>query len=214
MKRIAISLLSFSLLISAALSSSAWAANAVAQPCKKVGLISRSGSLSLICAKSGSKLAWKKVTKTALPASATTTTPAPASAPVPAPSVSTTPVQEVTKTSDQIQIVALSWSFSFIYTMDDKSTKKSPILYLPQGKVIHLTLTNTADTSHGFWIPGLSLDKEAVPGEAAKFDFTAEKIGTFPGLCNIVCGRGHSGMSFTAQVLSPTEFTKTINALN
>jgi len=195
MKRLSVALLSCTLLLSIP---AAFAGNSVGGSCKKAGTISKIGSTQVLCTKTGKKLIWKKSTPAVSQPTPTATAATPA-----------TPVN-----SDQVQVQASSWSFSFVYTLDDKSTRKSSTLFIPQGKVFHFSLTNSADTSHGFWIPGLSLNKEAVPGETSRFDFTAEKIGTYPGLCNIICGRGHSGMSFTAHVVSDADFQKSLASLS
>ncbi len=208
MKRTALTLLSFLLLICLSAPSDAFAANSVGGACKKAHAVSKIGTVQVVCTKVGKKLIWKSATRA--PAAQQSS---PALSPTPTPSP-TAIAAGVAKNSDQVRVDASSWSFSFVYTLDDKSTRKSSTLFIPQGKVFHFSLANSADTSHGFWIPGLSLNKEAVPGETSRFDFTAEKVGTYPGLCNIVCGRGHSGMTFTAQVVSDADFLKALASMS
>ncbi len=188
---------------------SALATNSVGGACKKVGSLSKSGSTALICAKVGKKTIWKKVLRTQTPAPQASASATPSASASP----SSNPVATI-KSSGDVKIDVASWSYSFVYSLDDKSKRTSEVLYIPQGKILHFTLTNSADTSHGFWIPGLALDKEAVPGESAHFDFTADKLGSFPGLCNILCGRGHAGMAFTAQVVSEEEFLKKLSTMS
>lgn len=86
-------------------------------------------------------------------------------------------------------------------------------MYVPEGKLVHFTLTS-ADTTHGFWIPGLSIDNSMDPGVTGHFDFTASKTGTFPGRCNVSsCGRGHAGMAFTVKVVSAEDYIKYVSSL-
>ena len=85
-------------------------------------------------------------------------------------------------------------------------------LFLPQGKIVHILLKSN-DVSHGFWIPGLNIDKEASPDSTTRIDITSEKIGTFPGACNIQCGRGHTGMKFSVEVVSQADYLKYLGTL-
>jgi cytochrome c oxidase subunit 2 len=78
---------------------------------------------------------------------------------------------------------------------------------------VKLNLTNTADVSHGFWIPALGIDKEMAPEVTSAVDVTPSKLGTFPGACNVECGRGMAGMNFTVQVVSEADFLTYLSSL-
>jgi len=43
--------------------------------------------------------------------------------------------------------------------------------------------------------------------------FTANKLGEFPGRCNILCGRNHSQMLFTVKVVTPEQYQKYLDSL-
>ena len=198
----------------------------VAGPCTKANATSKAGTVSLICHKVGKKLIWQKTTvKVALPASSTLAT----LTPTPKPTATATPTQSPsatasasagasslpTQSSYEINVNAKAFSWSFTYAVSgEKSVRmgSEPTLYLPVGKPVQLTISST-DTSHGFWLPGLGIDKEAAADTKARITITAEKIGKFPGACNIQCGRGHSGMVFTAEVVSESDYLKIISAL-
>jgi cytochrome c oxidase subunit 2 len=52
-----------------------------------------------------------------------------------------------------------------------------------------------------------------IPGVENQIEFTAQKLGTYPGRCNILCGRQHSQMLFDVKVVTPSEYQSYINSL-
>ncbi|NCV73895.1 MAG: cytochrome C oxidase subunit II, partial [Actinobacteria bacterium] len=52
-----------------------------------------------------------------------------------------------------------------------------------------------------------------LPGVTNHLEFTANKIGEFPGRCNILCGRNHAQMLFTVKVVTPQEYQSYIEGL-
>jgi cytochrome c oxidase subunit 2 len=119
-----------------------------------------------------------------------------------------------TQSAYDISVASSQWNFNFTYFVDSSKSARhsapgdSSVLYLPEGKLIHFTLTS-ADTTHGFWIPGLSINSNMDPSVTGHLDFTPNKIGTFLGHCNVSsCGRGHAGMAFTVKVVSNADFLK------
>jgi len=190
-----------------ALGASKTAAKSPGSPCPKVGTVAKSGALSLKCVKSGKKLVWQ-VVKAA--------NPSPTKA---APSASPTMAWVPAQSAFDITVASSQWNFEFTYFVDGSKTSlhsasgDSSVLYIPEGKLVHFTLTS-ADTTHGFWIPGLSIDSSTDPGVTGHLDFTASKTGTFPGRCNVSsCGRGHAGMAFTVKVVSPEDYLKYLSTL-
>lgn len=111
-----------------------------------------------------------------------------------------------------------TWSWSFSYLLDGSKSAllsdsaHSTVLFLPQGKPVHILLKSD-DVSHGFWVPGLGIDREASPDSTTRIDITAEKTGIFPGACNIQCGRGHTGMKLSVEVVTETEYLKYLATL-
>jgi cytochrome c oxidase subunit 2 len=43
--------------------------------------------------------------------------------------------------------------------------------------------------------------------------FIADKVGEFPGRCNILCGRGHSQMIFNVKVVTPEQYNSYLDSL-
>ena len=181
--------------------------------CTKLGTVAKTKAASFKCIKSGKKLVWH-VVKATKPSPAKTT-PATKTSTTPTPEVSLLPAQS----SYDITVAAHQWSFDFTYVVNGKSTPltsapgDSGVLYVPQGKLVHFSLTS-ADTTHGFWVPDLLINSSMDPGTTGHLDFTANKLGTFVGHCNVPsCGRGHAGMAFTVKVVSQDDYLKYLSSL-
>jgi cytochrome c oxidase subunit II len=82
----------------------------------------------------------------------------------------------------------------------------SSILVLPAGREVDLRL-RSLDVIHGFFIPGMRLKQNAVPGLILHIHFTPTKTGTYPILCSQVCGLGHERMQASLQIVSPADFS-------
>jgi cytochrome c oxidase subunit 2 len=81
----------------------------------------------------------------------------------------------------------------------------SSVLVLPVGREVDLRL-RSLDVIHGFFIPGMRLKENAVPGLVLHVHFTPSVIGTYPILCSQVCGSGHARMQAMLSVVSQAEF--------
>jgi cytochrome c oxidase subunit 2 len=129
-----------------------------------------------------------------------------------------TKVDSVATAPHNIHVNAMQWSWQFTY--DDAAAKPTvtgtpgqpPVLVLPLGEKVLYTLT-ASDVDHGFWIPAFMMQMEALPGVTNHLEFAATKLGTFPGRCNILCGRDHSLMLFSVKVVTPTEYQNYISSL-
>ena len=111
-----------------------------------------------------------------------------------------------------------SWQFKYKDAGDYKSATvtgtpaQPPTLYLPLGENVRFTLT-ASDVVHGFWIPAFMIQMQNLPGVTNQLEFSATKLGTFPGRCNILCGRNHSQMLFNVKVVTPAEYESYIQSL-
>jgi len=81
----------------------------------------------------------------------------------------------------------------------------SSVLILPAEREVDLRL-RSLDVIHGFFIPGMRLKENAVPGLILHIHFTPATPGTYPILCSQVCGSGHARMQAILSVVSPAEF--------
>ena len=57
------------------------------------------------------------------------------------------------------------------------------------------------------------MQMQNLPSVDNQFEFTANKLGSYPGRCNILCGRNHSQMLFTVKVVTPAEYQNYLNTL-
>ena len=123
-----------------------------------------------------------------------------------------------TPPAHSIHVNAIQWSWQFTY--DDATSKPTvtgtpeqpPVLVVPLGEKVRYTLT-ASDVVHGFWIPEFMIQMQTIPGVENHIEFTANKLGEWPGRCNILCGRAHSQMLFTVKVVTPAEYQNYINSL-
>jgi cytochrome c oxidase subunit 2 len=131
--------------------------------------------------------------------------------------VKITPDAQVSHFID-VEGIQWSWQFNYRDAGDYKSATvtgtpaQPPTLYLPLGENVRFTLTAN-DVVHGFWIPAFMIQMQNLPGVTNQLEFSANKLGTFPGRCNILCGRNHSQMLFTVKVVTPAEYQTYIEGL-
>lgn len=117
----------------------------------------------------------------------------------------------------EITVNGIQWSWQFSYKDAANATvtgtpKAPPTLYVPQGERVRLTL-ESSDVVHGFWVPAFMMQMQNLPGVTNQFEFTANKLGSYPGRCNILCGRNHSQMIFTVKVVTPVEYQNYLDSL-
>lgn len=117
-----------------------------------------------------------------------------------------------------VTVNAIQWSWQFTYKEAGPGTTvtgtpaQPPTLYLPQGEKVRFKIT-ASDVVHGFWVPAFMMQIQNIPGVENQVEFTANELGTYPGRCNILCGRQHSQMLFTVKVVTPAEYQAYIDTL-
>ena len=57
------------------------------------------------------------------------------------------------------------------------------------------------------------IQMQNLPGVTNHLEFTANKVGTYPGRCNILCGRNHAQMIFTVKVVTAAEYKAYLETL-
>jgi cytochrome c oxidase subunit 2 len=75
----------------------------------------------------------------------------------------------------------------------------------PAGKVVNLTV-NATDVIHGWWIPALGGQIDAIPGRTNHTWFQAKSTGTYTGQCSQLCGIYHAQMKATVKVVSDARY--------
>jgi cytochrome c oxidase subunit 2 len=125
---------------------------------------------------------------------------------------------KTTGPAHEISVEGIQWSWQFGYSdagpdaVVTGTPAQPPTLYLPQGEKVRFTITSN-DVVHGFWIPAFMIQMQNLPGVTNKLEFTANKLGTYPGRCNILCGRNHTQMIFTVKVVTPSEYQTYLETL-
>jgi cytochrome c oxidase subunit 2 len=125
---------------------------------------------------------------------------------------------KTTGPAHEISVEGIQWSWQFAYpeagsgAVVTGTPAQPPTLYLPQGEKIRFTITSN-DVVHGFWIPAFMIQIQNLPGVTNHLEFTANKLGTYPGRCNILCGRNHTQMIFSVKVVTPSEYKNYLETL-
>ena len=118
----------------------------------------------------------------------------------------------------EITVEGFQWSWQFGYpeagpdAVVTGSPTQPPTLVVPLGERVRYTITSN-DVVHGFWIPAFMIQMQNLPGVTNELEFTANKLGEFPGRCNILCGRNHSQMLFTVKVVTPAQYDAYLETL-
>jgi cytochrome c oxidase subunit II len=77
-------------------------------------------------------------------------------------------------------------------------------LVVPANQVVDLDLTSV-DVIHGFYVPGLGIQMDALPGRLTNLWFNGEP-GHYKGQCTQLCGTNHSQMLIDVDVLPEDQF--------
>ncbi len=118
----------------------------------------------------------------------------------------------------EITVEGIQWSWQFGYPEAGKDAvvtgtpELPPTLYMPLGESVRFKITSN-DVVHGFWIPAFMIQIQNLPDRTNYIQFTANKLGEFPGRCNILCGRNHTQMIFKVKVVTPEQYQKYLDSL-
>jgi cytochrome c oxidase subunit II len=101
---------------------------------------------------------------------------------------------------------------SNVLSEDDAKKKNVPYLLAVDHAMVvpvHanvLLLVTGADVIHDIGVPAFGLKTDAVPGKVNQTWFKAEKVGTYYGQCDQLCGVNHSQMPIEIRVVTQPEF--------
>ena len=98
-----------------------------------------------------------------------------------------------------------AWSFQYPPSVTGSKPVESDQLYLPKGESVRFAL-HSKDVIHAFWIPAFRLQEDVVPGITAEYRATPDRLGTYPIVCNLLCGLGHSTMRTRVHVVTREQF--------
>jgi cytochrome c oxidase subunit II len=97
------------------------------------------------------------------------------------------------------------WTYEYPATVTGGAPLRSYQLYLPLGETVFFNM-RSRDVIHAFWIPAFRLQEDVVPGITTHYRATVDRIGTYPVVCNLLCGAGHSLMRSQVHVVTPSAF--------
>ena len=109
----------------------------------------------------------------------------------------------------EIQIGVTGQQFYWSYQYPPSVTGGAPLssyqLYIPEGDTVYFNM-HSKDVIHAFWIPAFRLQEDVVPGITTHYRATPDRLGTYPVVCNLLCGLGHSTMRSAVHVVPPAQF--------
>jgi cytochrome c oxidase subunit II len=113
------------------------------------------------------------------------------------------------KPAREIQIGVTGEQFAWTYQYPPSVTGGAPLnstqLYVPKGESVNYAI-HAKDVIHAFWVPAFRIQEDAVPGITTHWRATATRLGSYPVVCNLLCGLGHSLMRSTVHVVTETQF--------
>ncbi len=83
-------------------------------------------------------------------------------------------------------------------------------LVVPVNKKVRV-ITTANDVIHAFAVPQFGIKQDAIPGFVRDTWFKAEKIGTYRGQCQELCGAEHAYMPIVVNVVSSEDYTKWVD---
>jgi cytochrome c oxidase subunit II len=98
-----------------------------------------------------------------------------------------------------------AWSYEYPKSITGGVALKSDQLYVPEGESVEFNL-HSRDVIHAFWIPAFRIQEDVVPGITTHWRATPDRLGSYPVVCNLLCGLGHSLMRSTIHVVSEERF--------
>jgi cytochrome c oxidase subunit 2 len=98
-----------------------------------------------------------------------------------------------------------AWTYEYPPALTHGKALTSPDLYVPKGISVEFNI-HAKDVIHAFWVPAFRLQEDAVPGITTHWRVTPTQLGTYPVICNLLCGLGHSLMRSRVHVVTETRF--------
>jgi cytochrome c oxidase subunit 2 len=97
------------------------------------------------------------------------------------------------------------WTYQYPPSVTGGAPLNSYQLYLPEGESVDFNM-RSKDVIHAFWIPAFRIQEDVVPGITTHWRATPDRLGSYPVVCNLLCGVGHSLMRSTAHVVPEAQF--------
>jgi cytochrome c oxidase subunit II len=107
--------------------------------------------------------------------------------------------------SNTLHVNVTAQQFEWTFSYPEANNATSPVLRLPEGRSVELDM-RSLDVIHAFFVPQFRTNEDIVPGLVSTVHITADRVGTFPLICNELCGLGHALMRTQAIVMTPAAF--------
>jgi cytochrome c oxidase subunit 2 len=98
-----------------------------------------------------------------------------------------------------------AWSYRYPSSVTGGAPLKTTQLYVPENQSVFFKI-RSVDVIHAFWIPAFRLQIDAVPGVVTSYRATPDRLGSYPVVCNLLCGVGHGLMRSAIHVVTPERF--------
>jgi cytochrome c oxidase subunit II len=98
-----------------------------------------------------------------------------------------------------------AWSYSYPRSVTGGTPLNTTQLYVPENESVNFMI-RSKDVIHAFWIPAFRLQIDAVPGIITHYRATPDRLGSYPVVCNLLCGVGHGLMRSAIHVVTPAQF--------
>lgn len=103
----------------------------------------------------------------------------------------------------QIRAIGHQWWWEFQYPGQKVETANE--VHIPTGVRVHFHV-ESYDVIHSFWIPQLTRQLDANPGQDNAVYTEMNRTGVFAGACYEYCGTAHAWMKFRTVVQTPAQF--------
>jgi cytochrome c oxidase subunit 2 len=104
-----------------------------------------------------------------------------------------------------------AWSYQYPTSVTGGAPLKTTQLFVPENESVYFKI-RSVDVIHAFWIPAFRLQIDAVPGITTSYRATPDRLGSYPVVCNLLCGVGHGLMRSTIHVVTPASFQTWLKA--
>jgi cytochrome c oxidase subunit II len=113
----------------------------------------------------------------------------------------------------QVEVTAqqFAWSYQYPSSVTGGAALNSTQLYVPKGESVEFNI-HSRDVVHAFWVPAFRIQEDAVPGITTHWRATPTRLGSYPVVCNLLCGLGHALMRSTVHVVSQSSFQQWIKS--
>jgi cytochrome c oxidase subunit 2 len=109
--------------------------------------------------------------------------------------------------NDTLHVNVTAQQFEWTFSYPDANNAASPVLRLPVGRSVELDM-RSLDVVHALFVPQFRANEDVVPGLVTQLLITPNRVGTFPLICNELCGLGHTLMRTQAIVMPQAAFDK------